>query len=125
MKEGEILAIIFFCGFFIIAPLIGVVGGLIIKRFMKPKQQEEIPEPQYAYLEAKVVDRRIFVGWKDIYLKRSYSEYYLTFETIESERLELLVPQEIFEKFSNGSAGTLALVNDTFFDFVPDEELPA
>ena len=103
------------------------------ERVRKEKEWEEWEkserEPEYAFINAKVVGARKYVyqkmDWSMPMLPAQVDEYYATFLLETGEEIEYKVPEELFFTLVEGEEGTLVTVNGNFFDFGSGEEIVA
>ena len=128
MTTTDILLFVYAGVLLIGAPLAGALSVIIYKRKHPAKEEveeeEEIYQPESEFLQAKVVSKRIHLGYSG-YVKAPTSTYYylLTFETERGERMEFSVSQEYFDRFDEGAEGTLVLLDGNFFDFGDGESV--
>ncbi len=101
------------------------------ERLRKEKEWEEWEEsekePEYTFINAKVVRARKYIyqkmDWSMPMLPVQVDEYYATFLLETGEEIEYKIPEELFFTLVEGEEGTLVTVNGNFFDFGSGEEI--
>ena len=119
--------------FTLIALLLFLVGGTLFaavttflqaKRLKAAKPQTEgspaQPEITPAICKATVTDMGCTVkteGWKT---PKTVREFMVVFQTEAGERLEFFVPEEMYDGFEKGQAGTLTVIDGQLYGFEPE-----
>ena len=115
--------------------VIVAVGGLVtvvIKTFVdahKQKQEKELEleqpyfEPQIFEYKATVIEKYCQVeGYGSVKMPQTRNSFYLAFKTYDGRILKYNVLEQDYLQIEEGQSGTLAIVNDNFYGFCPDEE---
>ncbi len=119
----------------IIILIIVVCGGgmatVVIKSFIDAHKQRvefekesEQPyfDPQLFEYKATVIEKRCGIeNHGSVKMPQTCSAYYLTFKTYDGRILKYNVLEEDYFKIEEKQTGTLAVVNDRFYGFCPDE----
>lgn len=80
----------------------------------------QIEEPTAEFFKATVKEKRIyekFVGKVSVQALTAVYEYFATFILENKQETEYEIGRELYEKIQEGQAGTLVLMQGTFFDF--------
>ena len=115
-KVGQILSLIVILGFAFC--LVKVIIYSIKARKKALKELEEAVEPApITEVEATVLKKECRVKTYGTKMPESRKEFIITFSTFAGEIKRYLVSEELYLAVDEGTAGTIALVNDLFFDF--------
>lgn len=114
--------------------VIGCGGGmvwLVIKSFIdahkqrieyEKENQQPYFEPQLFEYKATVVEKYCQVENFGIKMPEHRKAFYITFQTYDGRRLKYGVLEDDYLRIEENQSGTLALVNDQFYGFCPDEQ---
>ena len=84
--------------------------------------EEPYVEPQIFDYKATVIEKRCGVeNHGSVKMPQTHSAYYITFKTYDGRVLKFNVLEEDYFKIEENQTGTLAIVNDNFYGFCPDE----
>jgi hypothetical protein len=115
-KLGQILSLIVILGFAFC--LVKVIINSVKTHKKALKELEEAVEPApITEIEATVVKKECSVRTYGVKMPVSCKEFYITFSTFTGEIKRYGVSEELYLAVDEGTAGTIALVNDLFFDF--------
>ncbi|MBQ4119951.1 MAG: DUF2500 family protein [Clostridia bacterium] len=119
--ETDDLISIVVIGVIMLVLAIGIINAFIremkkrkqlLKDFEKPIELSPITE-----VDAVVVKKKCFVKSCGTKMPESVREFYLTFSTFSGEYKRYSVSEELYLSVDEGVSGTIALVDDEFFDF--------
>lgn len=110
---------------FILLVVIGLVFFIVkcIRDSLKERKkamrelEEPLEEPPLTEIDATVLKKECSVRTYGVKMPVSCKEFYITFSTFTGEIKRYGVSEELYLAVDEGTAGTIALVNDLFFDF--------
>ena len=112
--------------FILIALFIGLFVGTIVKIVIKSRKDrktamEELLKPveelPITEIDARVVKKECFVKTYGTRMPESRKEFQITFSTFTGEIKRFSVDEEFYLQVEENTVGTIALINDKFFDF--------
>ena len=115
-KVGQILALVVILGFAFCLVKVIINSVKTRKKALKELEEEVEPAP-ITEIEATVVKKECRVKTYGTKMPESRKEFIITFSTFTGEIKRYLVSEELYLAVDEGTAGTIALVNDLFFDF--------
>lgn len=77
----------------------------------------QIDEPETEFFEATVKSKRVYKRFDGIQMVHSVYQHFATFALANGEEIEYEIGEELYEKISEGEAGTLVLISGRFFSF--------
>jgi len=112
----------------IIVPVmsIGIFGLAFYMIFKGLKQERKNDRAPRLTVEARVVAKRTQVGHhhnsSNHHMSHSYTRYYVTFEVVSGDRMELMVPEQESGLLVEGDFGDLTFQGTRFLAF--DRKMP-
>ena len=94
---------------------------LAAKEGEEPEIEEEF-EPELTEIHAVIEKMTCGVDTTGFKTVNIYKEFNVSFRKDDGELLELPVEEEFYLALEEGMVGTVAIVNDRFYGFCPDEE---
>ena len=95
----------------------------IIKSSIKSRKEmlEELEKPledaPITEINARVLKKECFVKTYGTKMPETKKEFYITFSTFTGETKCYSVSEELYLSVDEGTVGTIAIMNDNFFDF--------
>ena len=86
------------------------------KKLLKEMEQDVEMAP-ITEIEARVLKKECFVRSYGIKMPETRKEFYITFSTFAGEIRRYSVSEELYLSVEENTVGTIAIVNDMFFDF--------
>lgn len=119
--------------------LVGIFALLIYMVIMIDKQQkeekkakndtknstysdDELPEYETVEIHATVVNQSCSAKVVGIRNPKAIKEFFVYFENDNGKKLELSVPEDVYDGFETGMSGILTLVDGQLYSFIPDSE---
>lgn len=99
---------------FIIMCIVNIIKSR--KKAMKQLEnlEEEIPLVE---IDARVLKKECFVKTYGVKMPETRKEFYITFLAFDGKTKRYSVSEELYLSVDEGFSGTIALLNDNFFDF--------
>lgn len=119
--ETDDLVAIVVIGIIMLALAIGIINAFI--REMKKRKQllKELENPvelsPIIEVDAVVTKKECFVKSYGIKIPETVKEFYITFSTFSGEEKRYSVNEELYLSVEEGVVGSIALVDNRFFDF--------
>ena len=119
--ETDDLVAIVVIGIIMFALAIGIINAFI--REMKKRKQllKELENPvelsPIIEVDAVVTKKECFVKSYGIKIPETVKEFYITFSTFSGEEKRYSVNEELYLSVEEGVVGSIALVDNRFFDF--------
>ncbi len=119
--ETDDLVAIVVIGIIMLALAIGIINAFV--REMKKRKQllKELENPvelsPIIEVDAVVTKKECFVKSYGIKIPETVKEFYITFSTFSGEYKRFSVSEELYLSVDEGVVGSIALVDNRFFDF--------
>lgn len=84
----------------------------MLEELEKPLEEAPITE-----INASVIKKECFVKTYGTKIPETIKEFYITFSTFTGETKRYSVSEELYVSVDKGIVGTIAIMNDKFFDF--------
>lgn len=84
----------------------------MLEELEKPLEEAPITE-----INASVIKKECFVKTYGTKIPETIKEFYITFSTFTGETKRYSVSEELYVSVDEGIVGTIAIMNDKFFDF--------
>ncbi len=115
-KVGQILALVVILGFAFCLVKVIINSVKSHKKALK-ELEEPVEMAPITEIEASVLKKECGVRTYGVKMPESRKEFYITFSTFTGEIKRYSVSEELYLAVDEGTVGTVALVNDQFFDF--------
>ncbi|MBQ9920134.1 MAG: hypothetical protein IJO49_04855 [Clostridia bacterium] len=120
METDDLIAIVII-SVIMMALVIGIINAFV--REMKKRKQllkefeKDVELSPITEVDAVVTKKECFVKSYGTKMPESVREFYLTFSTFSGEHKRYHVSEELYLRVEEGISGTIALVDNQFFDF--------
>ena len=120
METYDLIAIVVI-SVIMLALVIGIINAFV--REMKKRKQllkefeKDVELSPITEVDAVVAKKECFVKSYGTKMPESVREFYLTFSTFSGEHKRYSVSEELYLSVEEGVSGTIALVDNQFFDF--------
>ena len=109
----------------LIAALGIITVTLVPTLILKPKKknadaEDKKEEKKIEKVRAKVLSRNCTVRAEGLFVKRTVTEFFVTFEDEEGDAFILSIDEESFDKLDKDQTGEIVFVDGAFSDFIHD-----
>jgi hypothetical protein len=79
--------------------------------------EEDVEMAPITEIDARVLKKECYVRSYGVKMPETRNEFYITFSTFTGEIKRYSVSEELYLSVEENTVGTIAIVNDMFFDF--------